>query len=274
MTQNLYNLTAQARAEERLRRVRTYAATPIHELLAERQRRGQLEPPIPIIDESVDRVVVNYDHDTWTDVIDFYRLVDQRRRTMGLQTRPVRTSDGVRGVTSSHIDDVAEALLRFRKYFATDFGGNRSPSLLDLGCFDGRVVVLAHLLGYRAEGIEIDGEGYRECLGIVRIVENIIPGLERAVHITNGDYTTTDGIRGLRTRVGLVDCFFNYDDTNVDKVATLMYGKGKPGARLLLNTYAEHRDEIPLTLTHMVRTSHSHEMDGIVYPTFDVFVKR
>lgn len=269
---DLRDLAAKARAVERLERVRRYVATPMLELLAERGKREGLVPPIPVIDEQVDSIVVNYDQEAWRTAVDYYRQFDCTRRVRGIQNRTRRIPDGIRSVTSSDIDDVAEALLRFRKYFLSDFE-NRAPSLLDMGCFDGRVVVLAYLLGYRAEGIEIDEEGYKECVGIIKTLDKDIPGLERDIHIARGDYTTAKGLRELRTRIGLVDCFFNYDDANVDKVAEVIHTRGKQGAKLLLNTYAEHRHEIPLTLTHMVRTSYITVTKGVMYPTFDVFMK-
>ena len=51
-----------------------------------------------------------------------------------------------------------KALLLFSRRYHSLFESERPPIFLDLGSGDGRVVALAHLLGYRCFGIEGDNE--------------------------------------------------------------------------------------------------------------------
>ena len=271
------------RGAQRKAEIKRWTSVPVDDHLAKRARREQLTPLIPCIDASIDDNVTHYDQRAWQRVIAFYAEVDRRKERCGDATLATETEDGFRSVTSSPIRDLATVMLRFRKFFSSDSEseGAQTPqrahahALLDMGSNDGRVVVLAHLLGYRAQGIEIDDHAYRESLDFIKMLDReAVPGLARAVFIANGDYTSSQGLKSLMTRVAHVSVFFNYDDTNVDKVAEVIMRRGRVGARLLLHSYSERMDQIPLTLTHMVMTDgrqRGSSTDPRLYPCFDVF---
>lgn len=273
MASQFGDLSELARITRRKSEIRNWVNKSVDEHLAKRALRANMQPPIHLIDESVDGKVIAYDQEAWQQAIAFYKVADKEREMLGVKVNAVETNDGFRCVTSSTIDDVATALLRFRKYFTSDFEKERPPALLDMGCNDGRVVVLAYILGYRAEGIEIDDVAYREASGYIQMLDRIIPGLARAVSIVQGDYSTSNGVRNLRTRLKFVDVFFNYDDTNVDKIAEVILRRGKQGAKLLLHSYSERKDQVPLKLSHMIKLGNEGKAYRVDYPVFDVFVR-
>lgn len=177
----------------------------------------------------------------WNIVSMFYQLKTQEKIKQGdfcfydLLINPSPDSD-----TSipSNITDLSLALRWFDSNYRPEVN---SPTFVDLGSNDGRVVLFAALLDYSAYGFENNRNSFE--LGSIyadHLHQAIGGQILRKGGLVFGDYTQRETYAQAMIYPEQIDVFFNYEDGNIDKVASVLKEFGKPGARLLLHTFDDY----------------------------------